>query len=93
MKFKSMKSAPKDGSLIMKILLIILLCLQSFGAEEKTNTYQYEYENKIFTFKVDGDYYKGLVKAGEACFEFYAKDKNLTKQEGIDIIDVCANPK
>ena len=53
----------------------------------KLNDETYEYSQKSPSFE------EAFGKAAQACYRHYKAGKKLTEERGLDIIDVCANPR
>ncbi len=57
----------------------------------------------VFTFKMSGETFEykkdadskdeAFEYAAKACYQHFKGGKKLTESKGLDIIDVCANPK
>lgn len=86
----------------MKFMFLILastLSLQSFAAiDSKSNQQEYK-----FKFNLKGSTYeykqssssweKAFELAAKACYQHFKSGQKLSEEQGLDIIDVCANPR
>lgn len=83
------------------VLFIFLLSLSmsalatpSPASEKKEFTFKYHYMNtQLEVRRPASDYNTALASAAQDCFQFYKKMAPLTEEKGLDIIDVCANPR
>jgi hypothetical protein len=55
-------------------------------------SYKYKGEDVILKSK-SASFEDAFEKAAKECFHRYKGGRHLTEDEGLDIIDVCANPK
>lgn len=87
----------------MKTALIMTLLLSvsstSFAWIEKApqqKSYDFNFKLKADTFKYSrtaASYEEAYEHAANACFKHFKNGKRLSENEGLDIIDVCANPR
>lgn len=61
----------------------------------KTYTFQFEYAGERLEVRRPAHSFEDAYEhAAEVCFKHYKELKqNLTEDDGLDIIDVCANPR
>lgn len=88
----------------MKKLLIALITLsatfsyaskKSYNPEElKTYSFKYKYQNEKFEINKPAlSYEEAFDQAASECFKHYKAGQPVTEEKGLDIIDVCANPR
>lgn len=85
----------------MKTILITLTLLiaqvgQATYQPDGARKYQFSfpYKNEVFrTEKVASSYEIAFQTAAQECFNYFKSGKKLTEEQGLDIIDVCANPR
>jgi len=83
------------------LLLTLLLALSSpgFAWIEKApqqKSYDFQFKLKSDTFKYSrtaASYEEAFEDAAQACFKHFKSGRRLSENEGLDIIDVCANPR
>lgn len=56
-----------------------------FKFKLKGETYEYSQRS--------GSYEEAFEKAAQACFKHYKGGRRVSEDQGLDIIDVCANPR
>lgn len=77
----------------------ILGSLQShawISKEETTKLYNFKFKMVDTTFEYSqksASYEEAFGKAAKACYRHFKNGKALTEDQGLDIIDVCANPR
>lgn len=85
------------NALIVSIML--LMSSQSFAWIEKApqqKSYDFKFKLKTETFsysRMAASYEDAYETAAQACFKHFKGEKRLSEDEGLDIIDVCANPR
>ena len=74
------------------IFLTLLLCSTASATEFK---FTYTLGRDQLQYKTEASDWKTAFNRGaEFCFDFFVKrEKNLTEEKGLDIIDTCANPR
>ena len=92
----------------MKILLMtaaVILSFSSFFLEDANAWVANEPTEKIYAFKFHlqgdtfeykqnaGSYEDAFSHAADSCFKHYKGGRKLSEDRGLDIIDVCANPR
>ena len=94
----------KQGGFMKKLILVLVLAAAgstSFAATgEKASvkdfTFKYKYHNDTYEVrKPSSSYEEAFASAATACFNHFknADGTKLTEDKGLDIIDVCANPR
>lgn len=79
--------------------LLMAVSSTSFAWIEKApiqKSYDFKYQLKNDTFKYSrsaASYEEAYEHAAQACFKHFKNGKRLSESEGLDIIDVCANPR
>lgn len=86
----------------MKKILVLLLVAYgctSFAAiskETKDQMYTFKFNFQGETLEIRrpaNTYEEAFEKAASSCFAHFKKRGKLTEERGLDIIDVCANPR
>lgn len=86
----------------MKTFIVIALLAftcSSFAwtsKEAPTKDYLFKYSLAGKTFEVRspaGTYEEAFEKAAQKCFNYYKGSGKVSENRGLDIIDVCANPR
>ena len=98
-----MKTSFKKITFIALQILIavsfILGSLQSkawISKEETTKLYNFKFKLASETYEYtqkSASYEEAFGKAAQACYRHYKAGQRLTEDRGLDIIDVCANPR
>lgn len=80
---------------MLKITAYIFVLSISFNAlASKQYEFNYTLNNTKLNIKRSAATYEvAYAQAAQDCFQFYKKQTRLTEEKGIEIIDVCANPK
>ncbi len=81
----------------MTLIVMLLACSSAFASLKK------EAQEFKFKFNFKGDIYQYSQKsesferayelAAKACYKHYKAGQKLSEDKGLDIIDVCANPR
>ncbi len=80
-------------------MILLLTQTTAFAWKSKdpqTGVYQFKFQyqgEKLEIEKPAGSYEEAFQKAAEICFKHYRQGKALSEDQGLDIIDVCANPR
>lgn len=86
-------------------LMILISSMSSIGTAwtetptaEKAHRFIYRMKSpqnvEVFEFSSTAPSYEdAFEKAADACFKHFKNGKKLTEDRGLDIIDVCANPR
>lgn len=62
--------------------------------EVRLFNFKYKFKNDILDVsEKSSDYNEALKVAAQKCFYYYSKRTDLNEQIGLEIIDICANPK
>lgn len=73
--------------------ILFVLFLSSL-ANAADFTFIFKMKGDILTLKVEGNNYESAFdRAALMCFKHFKRDQFLTEEKGLDIIDVCANPR
>jgi hypothetical protein len=77
----------------MKALIFALLLCSTAQAEEFH--FKYILGRDMLQYKTEAATWEEAFKRGaDFCFKFFVdREKNLTEEKGLDIIDTCANPR
>jgi hypothetical protein len=60
----------------------------------KSYDFKFKLKSDTFTFtRTSASYEEAYETAAQACFKHYKGGRHVTEDEGLDIIDVCANPR
>lgn len=79
--------------------LILLISVQSFAwvttpTIEKEYNFKFKFEQEVFEYSTKSPSYEdAFEKAAQACFSHYKHGRRVSMERGVDIIDVCANPR
>ena len=85
-------------TIFIALTIIQVLSLQSLAAphQEKT-TYRFQFQplhGTHYTYETQSDSKEDAYeKAAQSCFQHYKKGRRISQDEGMDIIDICANPR
>jgi hypothetical protein len=89
----------KNALLITLLTLTTISGSVSFAWSEKApaqKNYSFKYKMKAGTFDYERtavSYEEAYEAAAMACFAHYKGNRHLAEEDGLDIIDVCANPR
>lgn len=89
----------KKSILIALWSLTALFTSVSFGWIEKApqqKAYSFKFKLKANAFEYSRTaptYEEAFESAAQACFNHYKGQRRVAEEEGLDIIDVCANPR
>lgn len=77
----------------MKYVLLFTFLVGSL-AEAAEHTFKYKMGNDTLEIKIANmDYDEAFEKAAKQCYKYFKNGEKLTEERGLDIIDVCANPR
>lgn len=79
-----------------KFHLMVLLVVLGIGnmSWAKPYVFTFKMSGETFEYKKDADSKEEAFEhAAKACYQHFKGDKKLSENKGLDIIDVCANPK
>ncbi len=86
----------------LKNLLLILSFLSSLSAHawistetpEKIYNFKFKLQGQIYEYtQKSSTYEEAYEQAAKSCFQHYKGGRTLNEERGLDIIDVCANPR
>lgn len=86
----------------MKNLILIALTVFSFSANawvssepiQKPYSFKFKMLKETFEYSQKApSYEEAFEKAAQACYRHFKAGQRLTEDRGLDIIDVCANPR
>lgn len=86
----------------MKYLILATLLTASVQASawisqdptEKVYSFKFTLKGHIYQYQQKSQSYEdAFEKAAQACYQHYKGGKRLSEDQGLDIIDVCANPR
>lgn len=86
----------------MKKTMLALTMLWTCGASAWISTaptqkdYTFKFTLKAETYEVTqsgGSYDDAFKEAADKCFKHFKKGRHLSEDQGLDIIDTCANPR
>lgn len=86
---------------ITLILALALLTTTGFAAPNpynsesiKTYNFKYKYNNETYEIrKPANSYEEAFDHASSECFKHFKGNQPVSEDKGLDIIDVCANPR
>lgn len=66
----------------------------SFDAAEKAYSFKFKMKGEVYEYsQASTSYEEAYEKAAKACYQHFKNGKRLSEDQGLDIIDVCANPR
>lgn len=81
-------------SYVSSIFLGATLLFTQASLSSQKFDFKYTYEGeKLAVSQEAPDYYQALEKAAKSCFRHFKSKTKSNHQKGIELIDVCANPK
>jgi hypothetical protein len=91
-------------SIVLKLFATaLLLACFSLTAMASTNPHAGEDQLFQFKFRMKGELYEysqksstyeeAYERAAKACFQHFKAGRHVSEDQGLDIIDVCANPR
>jgi len=81
------------------LTLLMAITSTSFGWIEKApqqKAYDFKFKLKAETYtytRTAANYEEAYESAAQACFKHFKGGRHVSEDEGLDIIDVCANPR
>ncbi len=87
---------------LVKMLLVSLTILMSFAAQawvstetsEKIYSFKFKLQGQIYEYSQKSTTYEDAYEqAAKSCYQHYKGGRPLNEERGLDIIDVCANPR
>lgn len=83
--------------LIMILGLIVSINAQAWISNEpaaKVYSFKFKMQNETFEFsKQAPSYEEAFETAAKACYRHFKGGRRISEDRGLDIIDVCANPR
>lgn len=77
----------------MKALIFVILFLPTIALATEYN-FAFTYQGGTLKYKTEQRTWEAAFKlAAQKCFDFYTEGSYPGEEKGLDIIDVCANPK
>jgi hypothetical protein len=85
-----------------KTICLLALTLMTFQAKAWVSTnpkdqlYSFKFHMKGEVYQYDqsaNTYEEAYTKAAHACYSHFKAGRHISENEGLDIIDVCANPR
>ena len=79
--------------------ICMLLSLQasawvSTAPPEKEYRFKFTMEQQVFEYSLKSNTYEqAFERAAQACFHHFKAGRRVSEDRGLDIIDVCANPR
>lgn len=84
-------------SYVSSVFLLVILIFSTFsqnGFAVQKFDFRYSFEGeKLAISQEASDYYQALEKAAKSCFRHFKPKTKSNYDKGIQLIDVCANPK
>lgn len=80
----------------LNLLMLSVLTIFSFNLAKASETFnfKYQFQGEVLTISQEGhDQNHALSIAAKSCFRHFKGNKKINESKGLDIIDVCANPK
>jgi len=79
------------------IFATVLLCISivTYASEGKNFAYRFQaYKGESYTYETQSDSQEeAYERAATACFQHYKEGRRISMDQGLDIIDICANPR
>ena len=81
-------------SYVSTLVILGLLLFSQAGFASQTFAFKYSFEGeKLAVSQEATDYNQALEKAAKSCFHHFKAKTKSNFDKGIELIDVCANPK
>jgi hypothetical protein len=86
----------------LKKFLVLLTFLSGLNAQawistespEKIYNFKFKLQGQIYEYTQKSSTYEdAFEQAAKSCYQHYKAGRPLTEERGLDIIDVCANPR
>jgi len=75
-------------------LLLVIFFLGHSAFSAQTFDFKYSFDGEKLSISQEApDYYAALTKAAKSCFSHFKGKTKASQQKGVDLIDVCANPR
>lgn len=83
------------------LIMTLLLAISSVGhawiekaPQQKSYDFKFKLKSDSFSYtRTAANYEEAYEAAAQACFKHYKGGRHVSEDEGLDIIDVCANPR
>lgn len=77
-----------------QLLAVLIVCSFASLSWAKAYVFTYKMNGETFEYKQESDSKdEAYEKAAKSCYNHFKAGKKLSESKGLDIIDVCANPK
>ncbi len=76
--------------------ITIILAMTSIAGASKQGEYKFKYTykgEKLELIETSNSWESSFERASLKCFKHFSQGKPLTQDQGLDLIDLCANPK
>ena len=85
-------------SYVSKTVMIMMMFAgqSAFSSKNINQTFDFKYVfagEKLSVSQDAPDYYEAIKKAAKSCFTHFKSKTNSNHEKGVELIDVCANPK
>lgn len=86
-------------TLAIVVAMVLGLTVQAFAwvsnsPTEKIYNFKFKMQNETFEVShTSGSYEEAFERAAKACYKHFKGGRRLSEDRGLDIIDVCANPR
>lgn len=84
---------------LITLLMVLGLSLQAsawISQEREDKLYSFKFRMKGELFEVtqsSSSYEEAFERAAKACYQHFKGGRRISEDQGLDIIDVCANPR
>lgn len=81
------------------LLMVLGLSLQasawiSVDTPDKQYSFKFHMKGEVYEYsQASSSYEEAFEKAAKACYQHFKGGRHITEDQGLDIIDVCANPR
>lgn len=76
------------------VIISITLVIFSITAQAGEYTFKYMLKGESLQIKMQGkDQEEAFDRAAQQCWKHYIKKQKFTSDYGLDVIDICANPR
>jgi hypothetical protein len=91
-----------SGVFMKKVLLVILIAVASTANawltpdndSAKVYSFKFKMNDELYEYTQKAKSYEDAYgKAAQACFTHFKAGRRVSEDQGLDIIDVCANPR
>lgn len=95
-------SFKKVSFMILQAMIALAFLASSLSAKAwvshdeamKPYTFKFKFENQVFEYSQKStSFEEAFDKAAQACYKHFKAGRRLSEDRGLDIIDVCANPR